>query len=137
MPREVLIDDGEAKEQILPTSPKQEGVQEQAGNLEENSQIVGQRERERGKLGLVATCRIALLRVTERQTDWEHRWLLWDRLFVTEYLQFLTKNMYDISLPQTEHTQHSRHCNQKKKQPCSRHSIFSDFLTLCQAFRCY
>jgi hypothetical protein len=41
MSREVLIDDSEAKEQVLPVSPTQEGVQEQAGNLEENSQIVG------------------------------------------------------------------------------------------------
>ena len=31
------------------------------------------------------------------------------------------------------HTQHCRHCNQKKKQPCSRHFLFSEFLTLCQA----
>jgi len=73
MLREVLIDYSEAKEQVLPASPKQERVQEQAWNLEENSQIVG---RERDRLGPVATYRIALLRVTERQTDWEHRWLL-------------------------------------------------------------
>ena len=79
MPREVLIDDSEAKEQVLPVSPKQEGVQEQAWNLEENR--AWGRERETDRLGLVATCRIALLHVTGRQTDWEHRWLLWDGLF--------------------------------------------------------
>jgi len=31
---EVLIDNREAKEQVLPASSKQEGGQEQAGNLE-------------------------------------------------------------------------------------------------------
>jgi hypothetical protein len=112
-------------------------VQEQAGNLEENSQIVGQRERERDRLGLVATYWIALLRVTERQTGSTAGFCA-TVSFVTGHLQFLTKNMYDISLPQTERTQHSRHCNQKEKQPCLRlFFFFSDFLTLCQAFRRY
>jgi hypothetical protein len=44
MPREVLIDDNEAKEQVLSSSPKQEGMQEQAAKLEENRE----RERETG-----------------------------------------------------------------------------------------
>jgi hypothetical protein len=121
MPREVLIDYSEAKEQVLPASPKQERVQEQAGNLEEDRSWG--RERERERLGLVATYRIALLRVTERQTGSTAGFCA-TVSFVTGHLQFLTKNMYDISLPQTERTQHSRHCNQKKKQPCLRHFLF-------------
>ena len=58
-------------------------MQEQAGNLEENRSWEGEieGERERDRLGLVATCSTALLRVTERQTDWEHGWLLWVGLF--------------------------------------------------------
>ena len=129
--------------------------------MEENRSWEGERERERerkrDRQGLVATCRIALLRVTERQTDWEHRWLLWDGSFcdrtssvpyqrICMTFHFHRQNTHTHTHTRARarahtHTKQCRHCNQKKKQPCSRHFLFfpppTFLLCVRQAFTFY
>ena len=96
---------------------------------------VGSWEREAETGCCVEDCFVTCDRKTERGA---HRCLLWDGLFC-DVASSVPYKQYVWHFTSTGRKQHSRHCNQKKKIETAMYETFSfsDFLILCQAFRCH